>query len=276
MDAEILLDEPLTGVAERVDELAGLDDDELAARLAADGVHVPVERGLPGSVQRLVARLRGRRLLDDLGEAPSSFELLALHVPPGGRGALDLGRSSSSDRQVSLSALGFGFGGGRKLTIAVNESIAERSSCMRVLQHVVLHVRRFSVPGDDGGGPLVTTDVVSYGMRELRAWADCPYCRIGGEPDPFDFDVDSAAALDLTGYDAEVKREETVSLEGRREADVGLDVPVPGVGNVTAGFHLQQETSISCTVAYAFPPGNRFTPYRDRGAAPALPFWRAM
>ncbi len=274
LDTVVLADVPVTGIADRISAL-GADDDEAAAQLhfelERDGLPIPVERGIPQSLQRIVTRLRGRRLIEDLGETPSSFELLALHVPPGGRAALEVRRSSSSDQDVSVSALGFGFGSGRKLTIALSEGVAERASCMRVMQHVVLHVRRFAV-GDDAADELVTTDVVGYGMREPLAWPDCPYCG-AREPDPFEFDLDSANALDLRGYDAEVTRQQEYTLERDRKADVGVAVKVPGAGQVNAGFHLEQVTSIDCAVSYAFPPGRCFVPYHHRDGASALPFW---
>jgi hypothetical protein len=275
--AEVVEEQPVAGIAERVAALAAADDDETAAarlheELDAVGIAVPTERGVPQALRWIVGRVRGQRLVDDLGEAPSSFELLALHVPPGGTGALALERGAAPERQVSISALGAGFGGGRKLTIALNEGIAARTSCMRILQHVTLRVRRFE--GGDGQAPLVSTDVAAYGARELQAWPDCPYCG-AAEPDPFEYDADSANALDLRGYDADVAREQSITLEGSRKADVGLSLTLPGAGAVSAGFHLEQQTRIACTVSYSFPPGRCFTPYRPRGQAAVLPYWHA-
>jgi hypothetical protein len=278
-DAVVLADEPITGVAERLAALEA-DGEEAAALLRwgleRDGIALPVERGVPASLERIVERVRGRRLIEDLGETPSSFELLALHVPPGGRAKLAVRRSAESNQRMSVNALGFGFGGGRKLTIALSEGIAERTSCMRVMQHVVLHVRRFVVGEESASDEQVTTDLVRYGAREPRAWPDCPYCGPGKEPDPFDFDIDEANALDLRGFDAELTREQSYTLERERKADVGVTVTVPGAGPIAAGFHLEQVTSIDCTVSYAFPPGKCFVPYRSREGTPALPYWNVV
>ena len=155
-------------------------------------------------------------------------------MPTGGLAALDVQRSAATERQVNLKLFGFGFGSGRSVAVEVNEGIAERSSCMRVLQHVVLRVRRFEANGSE----LITTDVVRCGAREFVAWPDCPHCRADAEPDPFDFDLqtDEADALDLRGYDEQVRREQTVRLEGVRKTEVGLDLPLPTGGNATAGL----------------------------------------
>ena len=273
----VLTDEPIDGLAERVAQLTDVEDAEAAARLEpgveADRLPVATERGLRDTLERSVARLRNRRLLEDLGEASSSFELLGLHVPAGGLAALDLQRSSAAERQVDLKLFGFGFGSGRSVEVEINEGIAERNSCMRILQHVVLRVQRFEASGSE----LITTDVVRCGAREFVAWPDCPRCRGDAAPDPFDFDLqtDEAGALDLRGYDEQIRREQTVRLEGVRRTEVGLELPLPTGGNVTAGFQLEQRTSVACTVAYTFPPGRRFVPYRRPGDAAALPYWHA-
>lgn len=276
-DFVVVADDPIDGLAERVAQLSGIDDAEAAATLEAgveaDRLPVGTERGLRDTLQRTVARLRDRRLVEDLGEASSSFELLGLHVPAGGLAALDFQRTTATERQVNLNLFGFGFGSGRSIEVEVNEGIAERSSCMRVLQHVVLRVRRFEASGSE----LVTTDVVRCGAREFLAWPDCPHCRGEAEPDPFDFDLqtDEADALDLRGYDEQVRREQTVRLEGVRKTEVGLDLPLPNGGSATAGFQLEQRTSVACTVAYTFPAGRRFLPYRRLGDTAALPYWHA-
>jgi hypothetical protein len=273
----LVADEPVDGLAERVGRLAELDDAEAAARLLegveADGLPVGTERGLRDTLERSVARLRQRRLVEDLGERSSAFELLALHVPTGGTAALDVQRSSTTERQVNLKLFGFGHGSGRSVAVEVNEGISARSACMRVLQHVVVRVRRFEASGSE----LVTTDVVRCGAREFVSWPDCPHCGPGAEPDPFDFDLqaDEAEALDLRGFDKEVTRERTVRLEGVRRTEVGLDLPLPAGGTATAGFQLEQRTSVACTVTYTFPPGRRFQPYRRLGDGAALPFWHA-
>ena len=271
----VVADEPIDGLAQRVEQLEGVDDEAAAARLepgvSADGVPIGTERGLKDTLQRAVGRLRDRRLVEDLGEASSSFEMLGLHVPTGGKAAIDIGQSAATERQLSFKVFGFGFGSGRSVAVEMNEGIAERDSCMRVVQHVVVHVQRF----DGSDGELVTSDIVRVGQREFVAWPDCPHCRAGAEPDPFDFDLetDQADGLDLRGYDAEVRREHTVRLEGTRKTEVGLDLPLPAGGAATAGFSLEQRTSVVCSVAYTFPPGRRFLPYRRPGDTAARPYW---
>ncbi len=274
----VIADEPITGVAERVAAMVDdLDDQDagehLQAMLARDRLSLPAERGLPDVARRIVARLRGRQVTDDLGEAGSSFELYGLHVPPGGRAALEMSRSAAADRQVSVQAIGLGFGGGRKLTIAIEDDIAERAVCMRVLQHITVRVRRLG-KGPDSADPIVMTDVVAWGRREMAAWPDCPHCGPPGTDfNPLDYEEDVADEIDLRTFDAAVKRQTTFTLEGSRQADVGLDLPLPSGRKLSAGFHLEQQTSITCTATFTFPAGGWFVPYRRRGEPATLPYW---
>jgi hypothetical protein len=278
LQALVIADEPVPGVAERVAAEAD-DDDETAgerlrASLAADGISLPAGRGLPDLARRIIARLRGQQLVDDLGEVDGTFEMFGLHVPPAGRAALELSRSATSERQVSVTAMGLGFGGGRKLTLAIDEDIPERGGCMRVLQHVLVRVRRYATPGEPAAEPLVMTDVVAWGRREMAALPDCAYCGTpGDELNPFEFDEDTPNALDLRAFDTPVTRRTEVTLEGSRKADIGVDLALAAGGKIGAGFHLEQQTTISCTASYTFPAGRWFLPYRRRGETATLPYW---
>jgi hypothetical protein len=279
--AVVVADEPIEGVAARVAVIPADVDDEAAGALlrdglVADGLSLPVERGFPDVARRIVARLRGRRLLDDLGRAEASFELYSLHVPPRGRAALELRRGAITDRLISVTALGLGFGDGRKLTLAIDEDIPERGACMRVLQQVVLHVRRFA-GGGEGSEPLVTTDVVAWGPRRPTVLDPCPYCHVFADgPDQLDYEQDVGEALDLRSFDGPVTRKVTCTLEGSSKADIGLAVPVPGAGTLQAGFALEQQIKLECTASYTFPAGRLFMPYRRRGARAMLPYWAVL
>ncbi|MBO3749817.1 hypothetical protein J5X84_27365 [Streptosporangiaceae bacterium NEAU-GS5] len=274
-DFTVVADEAVDGLADRVAALPGGTDEEAAARLEAaveaDGVPVGTERGLRDTLQRAIARLRTRELVADLGEAAAAFEILALHVPPGGKAGVDVRRSTAAERRMTFKLFGFGFGGGRTMTAELNEGIAERGTCMRVVQQVTVRVRRFGGEGED----LVTTDVTGWGERRFVTAPGCPHCRAGDEPDPFEYDLlsDQADALDLRDYDTEVRRERVAVLEGVRRSEIGVDLPLLAGGAATAGFHLEQRTSLSCAVAYTFPPGRRFVPYRVYGDGAALPYW---
>jgi len=273
---------PIEGLADRVARMDDLDDEHAARSLEpdlrSDGVPVGSERSLGDTLERTVAWLRRSQVIEDLGEMASSVEILGLHVPPGGRAALDVRTSAVADRQVSLRVFGFGFGSGRTLSVELAEGIAERGTCMRILQHVDVHVRRFQTKGDGAGTEaLIRTDVVRCGARELIAWPTCPYCATDDEPDPFEYDLESdgADALDLRSFDADVTRERTVRLEGVRTAEIGLDVTLPNLGPASVGYHVEQRTSLSCTIRYTFPSGRRFMPFRRLGDTAALPYWRA-
>ncbi|WP_433307219.1 hypothetical protein ACQP2F_22940 [Actinoplanes sp. CA-030573] len=268
---KVVADEPVVGVADRVAAVADLGDDapdRLLESLATDGLSLPAERGLPGIARRVIDRLRGARPVEELGEVDAAFEILGLHVPPAGRAALHLARSESGDRQVSIKAIGSGFGGGRTLTLAVDEDIPERNRCMVIRQHVTLAVRRFE--RDAAGQPWIRTDVVAWSNREFVGLDPCVHCGASGDDlDPLEFDEDEAGALDLRSYDAAVTRKSAMTLAGKRKADIGVDVG----GKAGAGFHLEQQTTISCTASYTFPAGRWFLPYRPAGDTAALPYW---
>jgi len=272
LSALVTADESIAGIAERVDALS--DDDEAATELlriglAADGVALPGDRGALDLARRIVARVRSRRLLEDLGEVDASAELLALHVPPGGRAALTLLRSASTDCQVSVKAMGFGFGRISKQTISLVDDISERAACMRIMQRVVLHVRRYATSTD----PLVTSDVVKLGGLALVAVPDCPHCGARDELNPLEFEEDSELELDTRAFDAPATRQRTFAIEGSTRRDVGIELPVPGATKVAAGFQFEQGTSISCSATYRFPVGHWFVPYRRRGDGEIPPYW---
>jgi hypothetical protein len=272
------VDEPVLGIADRVADFGNDEDDEaiavrLRASLAADGIPFPEERGLVDLVRGVVARLRGQRLVEDLGEIDGSFELFGLHVPPAGRAALQLRRTATRDQHVAVNAMGLGFGRGRKLAMSIGEDIPERGECVSVRQHVVLRVRRFAAPGESAR-PLVMTDVVAWGRREISALPNCGYCGAPvNELSSLAYDQDTANALDLRAFDAALPRQTEITLEGLMKADIGVDLPLPGGSKLGAGFQLEQHTSMSCTTSYTFPPGYWYIPYRRRGQSASLPYW---
>ena len=280
IETEVLVDEPLEGIASWAGTLEpSVSDEDAASMLEAEWTRqaraVPAQRGVSDVLARIMSRLRGREELDDLGEVQSAFDLIALHVPPGGQAALTLEAERSSERSIKLEVLGLGYGDGRRVSVALKDDIAERGTCMRIVQHVVLRVRRFT-PGAGSSEPLVSTDVLGCGQRSLVAWPDCPYCGEGGEePDPFRFEADAAGTVDLREFDAELRQEQHYELAGERQADVAVAVPVPGGASVTSGFHFKQQINLACTVSYRFPPARSYTPYRWRSDAGSLPCWRA-
>jgi hypothetical protein len=276
--ASVVADEAIAGIAERLETLLDAADDgddvtigeRLQASLATDGLSTPGARGLVDLPARIVARLRHRRMTDDFGEVDSAFELLGLHVPPGGRASINLHSSASGSRQVSVKAIGLGFGAGRKLTITIDEDIAERDTCMRVLQHAVARVRRYSNDTDE---PMICTDVVAWDRREMVKWADCPYCGDKAQLSGLEFVEDAAHSLDLRAFDANVQQEITWSLDGSRRSDVGFAVPIGGGAQISAGYQIETTTTLTCAVTYTFPPGGYFVPYRGRRELMTMPYW---
>lgn len=269
---KVLADEPVAGIADRAAAVLAEADgdtagDRLAFSLAADGMSLPAERrGLPDIGRRIIDRLRGMRLVEELGEVDATFEIVGLHVPPAGKAALQMRSSATVDNQVSIIALGSGFGRGRSLTLSVDEEIPERDRCMVILQHVTLAVRRLA-RGDDS---MLRTDVVGWSNQEHIGMPSCVHCGVPGDDlDPLEFEEDEQSALDLRLFDTAVTRRHAWTLTGKRKADIGVD----WAGKAGAGFRIEQQTTISCTPSYTFAAGRWFVPYRRRGDTAALPYW---
>jgi hypothetical protein len=275
--ALVVVDEPVAGIADRLAAWDDADEDAAVERLlnslAADGISLSTDRGPRDAARRIYARIRGQLQVEDLGEIDASFEMVGLHVPSGGRAALEMRRSAASERRISATAMGLGFGSGRKMELELQDDIPERGACMRVSKHVVLRVRSFSVPGKPTE-PLVRTDVVAWGHQEMSALPDCPHCGASVEDlNPVEFDEDIDQAADTRPFDTAMTRRTKFTLEGSRKADIGVKLALLGVGPLEAGFQLEQRTTISCTASYTFPAGRFFVPYRRRIEPATLPYW---
>src|SRR4051794_27509361 len=103
---DVLEDQPLMGLAARVADLEGLSDDDAAAQLRAeaerDDVARDAARGPMDVLAKTISRIRGRTLLGTVGGVKSVFDVLTLHVPPGGTAALEIGREDERATHLTV------------------------------------------------------------------------------------------------------------------------------------------------------------------------------
>jgi len=272
MSITFIEDVPVVGLADRLTELEGADSEEAALRLQeyadATGVPGPDPRGATGDAyRRLVDRLRGRHVVEDLGEHPAAFAWLELHVPPGGGGRLTLKNEQGSDSGVTLSIVGLNYGNGRAAKLSVSEDFGERDQCLQLVQHVSVRVLRH-----EDGPPR--GDVTRIRHVELVPWPVCPHCgqsasgldTIGYEP--------AGVGLDLSHVAAGTERTVVHELSGSGERGLGVSIPLPaGVPALKVSFKATTTFSLVCDARYRFAGGRLYTPVRPLDDGPALPFW---
>jgi hypothetical protein len=272
------IDEPLSGLGERYDTLVGqgLDEAAIAAELHASalavGVALPHGRGLSDVVAFLKRRRDQRRLVEDLGEHPVAVPVFEFHVPPGGAGQLNFEHGGSDSRQFTIKLLGVGLGNGRTIGFSLKETLPERRTCARFIEHVTAHSRVYEV---DGGELETVTDVVRRRFREVASWPDCPFC--GVDPDDVDV-VDFMLGEDGVDHRHDEHGEErveefTVAIDS--SADVGVSLSVAGT-SVQGGLSARVTAELKCSARWVYPAGRLVMPYRHALALRALPFWAAL
>jgi hypothetical protein len=265
-------DIPVVGLADRLAELGDVPTDEAAARLrehaGTTGVPGPDPRGaMSDAYRQLVDRLRGRRVIEDLGEHPAAFAWLELHVPPGGSGQLSLRNEQGSDSGVTVSIVGLNYGNGRVAKLSVSEDFGERQHCLQLVQHVSVRVVRHA-DGPPRG------DVTRVSHVEVVSWPDCPRCgQSPSELDTIGYEL-AGIGLDLSHDDAGAERTTVHELSGSGERGLGISVPVPaGLPALKVSFRATTTFSLVCNARYRFAGGRYYTPVRPVDDGPALPFW---
>ena len=97
---EIVEEQVLPGPAATLDAMADEEDHlvarELRDRLQAQGTAVPGDRNPIDYVIGLVRRLRGRKMIRDLGIHQTRLEWLRFHAPPDGKARLVLERTEAA------------------------------------------------------------------------------------------------------------------------------------------------------------------------------------
>jgi hypothetical protein len=273
-------DEPLPGLSERYQHLveSGLEPAAIGKALRSEAEEI----GLPRAAGRSAAdvynwiqdRLRLRRLVKDLGEFPAQFDWFALHVPPSGSASFEIENGSGFESGFNLKILGLGFGKGRQINFSIKESFPDRNICMRFIQHVDVHVRRYEVGSGESKSIEPMTDVVRPRHREVQPWKDCPFCGIATtDVNPLLYQIDPTG-IDLRHDETSSQKTESLFIESTTKDELSLPLQVLGLSEaINAGLSRNLRTNLHCEVTWSFPGGTFFLPYRPVEAARSLPYW---
>ena len=272
-EARTDLGERIAGAAEFVEQHGSDDDahvaDALAEHMEDAGLDAPAKRGLMGDAYReIVRRIRGRHLVEDLGEHEFSVDWLGFHVPQGAKGQLKITTAGTVGYGVKLEVLGLGFGSGCRRTLTVNEDFRERTQCLSLGQRVRAHVRSYADRGKTSAS-YVQVDVLAVLADERRALDPCPDCSADDEP----FDLEPGAAHDLRGDPVGQVYQESIKLEDDSSVDVGLALPFSTL-KIKPSVSIKRSIQLECTVKYDLPGGHCYTPFLRTDGWKGLPIWR--
>jgi hypothetical protein len=273
----VVTDEPVEGLSERLSSIGEVDvaaaAGELRRQAVEAGLPLPGGRGVPEAFGWIVSWLKGRELVDDLGEHPAGVPWLSVHVPPGGSTSLSLQHRQQNERGLKLTVMGSGFGSGREFSLDIDESYNERDRCMQLIHFVDLHLRRYRGTVDGQELVEVSADLVRVRDTQILPWEQCPLCGTSTtDLDPFEFEA-TGSGFDLTHDDVGYERAEKFSLNQRNEFELTVPVSVPGVPAIKAGLIARRAISLSCAARFRFPGRRHFTPLRKIGETADLPFW---
>lgn len=271
---QVLSNELIQGPAAFVEERQGSDEDVLAQELRAyvldNGIAVPGARGPIDAFRRIVRRIRGRTITEDLGEHELSINWLTFHVPMGGKGKLHLANSEESELGIQLGLLGLGFGSGRRVTLSINQDFRERNHCLRLSQLVRARVLRHTT--DNYRDPAqIQVDVLELLAHQAATLEQCTDC-LSAAVDVSMLEQ-AGPTIDLTLDPVGRTQEEEFLLEDNSEIEIGLPLSLPGL-EISPSVAVNRSVHLRCTILYEFPGGHRFTPYRKLDNWEDLPLWR--
>jgi hypothetical protein len=272
---QVLSDEPIQGPAAFVEARPGTDPDMLAEELRAhvldSGIAVPGARGPIDAFRRMVERLRGRTLIQDLGEHSFPINWLTFHVPLGGKGKLRIANTEDTKLGVGIGLSGLGFGSGRRITLTVNQDFRLRNTCLRLSQLVRARILAYAT--DDSRRPAhLQVDVLKLLSRQSTALEKCPDCQGADAEDAYMLEQ-AGPAIDLSQDSVGQIHDEELLLEDDSELELGLPLSLPGL-EVKPAVAVNRSIRLRCTIHYEFPGSHCFTPYRRLDGWADLPFWR--
>jgi hypothetical protein len=271
----ILHDDVLTGPAAIVDELAQTEEEQIALelqnRLRKQGVALPGARGLWDEFRRIVAKLRGRQLVSDLGVHEVRVDWMGFHVPPGGSASLKFETTASQEEGVQLKFMGLGFGSGRSISLASEQDFGDRERCFYLGVKLAVHLQTYAE--DDGeDADSLQVDVVNVLGSYLRAPESCSLCFASPDHAPRRAQR-TGREWDLTEDTRGLTETETFEFGEESELEVGLNIPIAGLDKFTPAVALSRKVSSRCVASYEFSGQACFTAYQLVGARKDFPFW---
>lgn len=271
---KVLAAEPIQGAAEFVENRPNVDEDALALELEvqtrSNNVALPAARGLGEVFTNMVRAIRGRTLVENLGEHEFSVDWLTFHVPSGGKGYLQMENAQGAKFGLGLGFVGLGYGSGFHVTISVNQDFHERTNCLHLSHRILAQVLKYTDNGSNGPAylQLNVLKLLSSQMTEIKECAECnntgPTAKLL---------LKRGAAIDLTADPVGLTREETLSLNNDSELEIGLPFSLANM-KLKPTVVVNRSIHLECKVRYVFPGGYCFTPARKPGSWNDFPFWR--
>jgi hypothetical protein len=256
----------LEGLPEDQDPEASAE--ELARILADQDAAVPGDRSPISYLVGLVGRLRSRKLVRDLGVHESRVGWLEFHVPPGGSAKLVLGRTETGGGGIDLKLMGLGFGSGLEMKTAEERDFGERTRCFTLGSLLRVHLREFA---EGTGQSTIQVDVVDRVGNYVEAHDVCPLCFTAPHPGPQPRLTDDT--WDLAGDPHGLTTTRRYDLSTNSEVEVGLDVPLPLLTNLTAALAVSRSVKSTCEATYVLQGGHVFSAYSELEPGLGLPFW---
>jgi hypothetical protein len=269
---EVLADDPVEGAADFINKRENVKMEELSETLRShvlqNDIAVPGARGPLETFRRIAEKIRGRTLVKDLGVHEFTINWLTFHVPPGGKGALQITNSAESQFGFRLAMVGLGFGSGRRITLSVNQNFGERNTCLLLSQRAQAKVLAYASSNSQEPDEL-QVDILKVLSLYTIALSECPDCQ---GPDDTLMIEQSGPAIDLTQDPVGQRHEEKFSLTDDSELELGLPLPIPL--QLTPSVALSRSVRLSVEVRYEFPGGYCFTPFRKLTGWEDFQFWR--
>jgi hypothetical protein len=269
-------DRPIAGFASRIEAAADVDESALAPRLQAAaaqlGTGIPGDQGATSDLfGRMIAWVRGRRMVEDLGQHAVEVPWLCLHVPPEGTARLKLTDREQGTTGFKFSLVGTGLGDGWTFGAQEQRDFQERARCTAVVEVFDVHVRAYA---DDHQPEEIEyrSDVVGRAGTIVRELNLCPLCHPTADDEPV-LALNAGPAVDLTADTVGQTLARELVLSGTSELELGLKGKLPGGIELAAGVTCRREVSSTCNVDYAFAGGRRYQPMRLMQLVD-LPFWR--
>lgn len=275
LDLPVVENTELDGMASLADSIDCEDEAEAGRQfqnvLEEHGLRASGARGVRiDQALRLFKWFRSRRLVEDLGCHEVDLDWLGFHVPQGGTGRLVLGHSNTEESLLKLTFLGFGGGSRLRYSVSAKRDFGLRSTCFYLGTRVSVRLRTFAENGAAEAN-VMQVDIGEPVNDYLRPAPDCPLCFRSAGCKPAKAKP-SGQSWDLRADGQGISETLTYELSKTWQFEASLKIPVLKT-DLKPAIEMTRSIASSCSVAYEFPGGRRFTGYELIGSRLNLPFW---